>query len=103
MNVTCRVCALRALVQFVSHDLFFICYDALPVENVNSTCRYNNFLSFVKQWGQTAIYKASAKGDTETVKVLLQAKADTEIQHTVTAFFSRQKECSCWQNNFSFF
>ena len=35
--------------------------------------------SFVKQWGETAICKASAKGHTETVKVLLQAKADTEI------------------------
>ena len=58
-------------------------------------------LSFVTQWGQTAIYTASAEGHTETVKVLLQAKADTEIQHTVTAFFSRQQECSCWQNNFS--
>ena len=47
----------------------------------------HNFLSFVKQWGETAIYTASAQGDTETVKVLLQAKADTEIQDTVTAFF----------------
>ena len=42
-------------------------------------------LSFVTQWGQTAIYTASAEGHTETVKVLLQAKADTEIQQTVTA------------------
>ena len=45
----------------------------------------HNFLYFLKQWGPTAIYWASAKGHTETVKVLLQAKADTEIQHTVTA------------------
>ena len=45
----------------------------------------HNFLYFVKQWGQTAIYGASAEGHTETVKVLLQAKADTEIQPTVIA------------------
>ena len=40
---------------------------------------------FVKQWGETAIYRASAEGHTETVKVLLQEKADTEIQDMVTA------------------
>ena len=40
---------------------------------------------YVKQWGETAIYRASAEGHTETVKVLLQAKADTEIQDTVIA------------------
>ena len=41
----------------------------------------------IKQWGETAIYKASAEGHTEIVKVLLQAKADTEIQDTVMHSF----------------
>ena len=47
-------------------------------------------LIFVKQWGQTASYIASSEGHTETVKVLLQAKADIEFQHMVTTFSSRK-------------
>ena len=42
---------------------------------------------------------ASAEGYTETVKVLLQEKADIKIQDTVSAFSSRQKICSyCLEN-----
>ena len=62
------------------------CYVAQGEQyTIHNNC--HNFLSFLKQWGQSAIYKASAKGHIETVKVLLQAKADTEIQQPVTAFF----------------
>ena len=34
----------------------------------------------LEQDGQTALYLASAAGHTEVVKVLVQAKADTELQ-----------------------
>ena len=35
------------------------------------------------QWGQTAVYHASAEGHSEVVKLLIQAGADLEIQHKV--------------------
>ena len=36
-----------------------------------------------EQDGQTAVYCASAEGHTEVVKVLVQAKADIELQEKV--------------------
>ena len=35
------------------------------------------------QWGQTAVYCASAYGHSEVVKLLVQAGADLELQHKV--------------------
>ena len=35
------------------------------------------------QWGETAIYKASANGHSEVVKLLVQAGADLELQTEV--------------------
>ena len=36
-----------------------------------------------EQWGQTAVLCASAAGHPEVVKLLVQAKADVELQHKV--------------------
>ena len=36
-----------------------------------------------EQWGQTAVYCASGAGHTEVVKLLVQAKADVELQTKV--------------------
>ena len=36
-----------------------------------------------EQWGQTAVYNASLNGHTEVVKLLVQAKADVELQRKV--------------------
>ena len=36
-----------------------------------------------EQNGQTAVYSASGAGHTEVVKLLVQAKADVELQHKV--------------------
>ena len=60
-------------------------------------------LYIIKQWGQTAIYTASAEGHIETVKVLLQAKANTEIQHTVNAFSSQGKIFLLFANSVTVF
>ena len=35
------------------------------------------------QWGETAVYSASAKGHSDVVKLLVQAGADLELQHKV--------------------
>jgi len=36
-----------------------------------------------EQWGQTAVFQASAEGHTKVVKLLVQAKADIELQNKV--------------------
>ena len=35
------------------------------------------------QWGETAVYKASANGHSEVVKLLVKAGADLELQREV--------------------
>ena len=41
------------------------------------------------QWGQTALYYASAKGHSEVVKLLVQAGADLELQYKVHTLWER--------------
>ena len=44
-----------------------------------------NLSPLLPQWGQTAIFRSSAEGHIEAVRVLLEAKADIEIQHKVNS------------------
>ena len=41
------------------------------------------------QWGQTAVYCASAYGHCEVVKLLIQAGTDLELQHKVHTLWKR--------------
>ena len=38
------------------------------------------------QWGEKAVYNASAKGHSEVVKLLVQAGADLELQNKVIIY-----------------
>ena len=42
-----------------------------------------NTYNHTQQWGQTAIYCASAQGHSEVVKLLVQAEADLELSFKV--------------------
>ena len=48
------------------------------------------FLYYIyTQWGQTAVYYASAEGHSEVVKLLVQAGADLELHHKVHILWER--------------
>ena len=74
-----------------------------PVQKTTfSPTQYNNdnyyyiisYLSLVMlysytQMGQTAVFRASAKGHSDVVKLLVQAGADLELQHKVHTLWER--------------